>query len=170
MPRRRRRSGARSAAGPGANDAPFAVEIGFEPRIVGTQEFFDFPDGDDLAVAEHRDPVADGEQAVEIVRDHEHREAERFLQRGDEIVEIAGRNRIEARGRLVEEDDLRIERERARERHALGHAAREFGGVLVGGVLRQSDQLQFLRGQPVHHVLRQAAGARASASRCSAAP
>ena len=43
--------------------------------------------------------------------------------RADEFVEIAGRDRVEPGGRLVEEHDLGIERQSAGERHALGHAA-----------------------------------------------
>ena len=118
------------------------MKVGFEPWIVGLQEFFDFSDRRHLAVAEHRDPVADGEQAVEIVGHHEDGEAQRLLQRADEIVEVAGRDRIEARGRLVEKDDLGIERERARERDALGHAAGKLGREFVGRVLRQADELR----------------------------
>ena len=72
---------------------------------------------------EHRDPVADREQAIEIVGDHEHCQAQRLLQRADEIVEIAGRDWIEPRGRLVEEHDLRVERERPRQGNALRHPA-----------------------------------------------
>src|SRR5574337_3072 len=141
---------------PGARHAPLPMEIGFEPWIVGTQEFFNLSNGDDLAMAQHRDAVADGEQAVEVVGDHEDGEAKRLLQRGDEVVEIASRDRIEPGGRLVQKDDVGIERDGARERGALGHAARQLGWKLVGGVLRQADEVELLRRKPVHEGLRQA--------------
>ncbi len=105
-------------------------------------------------MAEHGDAVADGVEAVEVVGDHEDGEPERLLQRADEIVEIAGRDRIEPGGRLIEEHDLRVEGERSRQRDALRHAARQLGGEFVGRVLRESDQFEFLRHQPVEGVLR----------------
>ena len=43
---------------------------------------------------------------------------------------------------LVEEDDLRIERQRAGERCALDHAARKFGGQLVGGIGLEADEVE----------------------------
>ena len=135
---------------------PLTVEIGLEPRIVGKQELADRTGGDNLFMPKHRDPVADRKQAVEIVRDHEHSEAERLLQRADEIVEIAGGNRVEARGRLVEEHDLRIERERPRQRDALGHAAGQLGRQFVGSFRRQADERQLLQRESVERRLGQA--------------
>ena len=73
------------------------------------------PDRHHLAVGQRGDAVADRVQAVEVVGDHEHGEPERLLQRPDQRVEVAGGDRIEARGRLVEEHDLR-DRARARGR------------------------------------------------------
>ena len=68
-------------------------------------------------------------------------------------VEVAGGDRIEAGGRLVEEDDLRIERQRAGERHALGHAAGKLGGKLVGVARREADHLELGDGDLVHQPL-----------------
>ncbi len=56
----------------------------------------DRPFDHDPLVAEHRDAVADGEQAIEIVGDHEHREAERVAQARDERVEVLRADRIKA--------------------------------------------------------------------------
>ena len=47
------------------------------------------------------------------------------LARLDELPDLVGDARIEARGRLVEEHDLGIAEERLRELHALRHAVRE---------------------------------------------
>ena len=59
-----------------ADYAPLTVEIGFEPWVVGNQELTNWTGGDHLAMPEHRDPVADREQAIEIVGDHEHCQAQ----------------------------------------------------------------------------------------------
>ena len=78
----------------------------------------------DLAFAENRDPVADRMQAVEIMGYHKNRHCRSPLKGQDQLVEIAGADRIEARRWLVKKEDFRIERQRARERNALDHAAR----------------------------------------------
>ncbi len=70
-------------------------------------------------------------EAFQVVGHHEDREAERALQRPDQGVELRRRDRIEARGRLVEKDDLGIEGQGAGQRHALGHAAGKLRGKLV---------------------------------------
>ena len=56
-----------------------------------------------LPLAEHGDAVADRVEAVEIVGDHEHGQPQGRLQGRDELVELAGADRVEAGGRLVEE-------------------------------------------------------------------
>ena len=84
-----------------------------------------------LPSAMRGDAVADRVQAVEIVRHHEHGKAQRALQRLDQRVEFAAGDRVEAGCRLVEEQDFRIERQRARERDALGHAAGKLRRKLV---------------------------------------
>ena len=58
-------------------------------------------------------------------------------------------------GRLVEENDLGIERQRARQRGALDHAAGKFGRELSRRIARQADQLDLEQRQFVHQRLRQ---------------
>ena len=53
---------------------------------------------------------------------------------------------VERRGRLVHDDDLRLEGERHRDHHALAHAAGELVRVGVQPVGRDADQLEQLRG------------------------
>jgi hypothetical protein len=60
-----------------------------------------------------------------------------------------------ARGRLVEEEDFRVERERAGERGALDHAAREFGGQLVAGIGLQPDHFDLQHRQLVEQAVRE---------------
>ena len=80
-------------------------------------------DGDDLTGCQRRDAIADGVQAVEVVRHHEHCQAERLLQCLDQRIEFGGSDRVKARRRLVEENDFRVESKCAGKCHPLGHAA-----------------------------------------------
>ena len=70
----------------------------------------------------------------------------------DEVVDPRGVDRVEARRRLVVEDDLRVEGERAREADALLHSAGEVRGahVLDPG---QTDELERLRDARLDLVL-----------------
>ena len=64
--------------------------------MFGGEHRLDRTGGDDAAFGQHRDAVADRVQAVEIVGDHEHRQAQRPLQRADQLVEFGGADRVEA--------------------------------------------------------------------------
>jgi hypothetical protein len=115
------------------------------------------PDGDHFAVCEHRDPVADCVQRVEIVRDQEHAEAQRVPEAPDQRVEGGGADRVEAGRRLVEEQQVRIERERARNAGALLHAAGQLGGIFGARILGQADHGQLVGRDLVHQLLVDAA-------------
>ena len=67
-------------------------------------------------------------RTLEIVGDHEDREAEGALKRTDQSVELSGGDRIKSGRRLIQKHDVRIERQSAGEGDPLGHAAREGGG------------------------------------------
>src|SRR5262245_30150871 len=96
-----------------------AFEIVTDPRVLGRLEALDRSRGHDPAARERRHAVADAGEAVQVVRDHEDGETQRTLQRADQHIELAGRDRIEAGSRLVEEYDVRIEGQRPGERDAL---------------------------------------------------
>ena len=85
--------------------------------------------------------IGDAEDALELVRHEDDREPEGLRERQDQLVEIGRHHGIEAGRRLVEEDELGLERERAGDRGALLHAAGELGGELVGGAV-EADELQ----------------------------
>src|SRR5487761_2284444 len=132
-----------------------AVKIGPHPGMLGLKKFMHRSDGDDLAVGQRRNAITLGIHAGEIMGHHEHRQAQRSLQGLDQRVEIAGSDRIKARGRLGEKNDRRIERPRAGQRHTLGHAARQLGGKLVGVLRRQADHFKLGDRDLVHQRLRQ---------------
>ena len=98
-------------------------EIFLYPFVVQSQQFRNRSDRDHLPVGEHRDTVADGVERVEIVRDQEDGEAEPLAKLDDQLVEGGGADRIEAGGRLVEEQQLR-DRARARGRCRRASACR----------------------------------------------
>src|SRR6185437_13418926 len=104
----------RAAAGP--------PEIFLDPGIVDFHQLFQRTD-DDLFIDQYGDAVADRHQAVEIVRHHEDGKIETRPQILDQLVEGSGADRVEPSRRLVEEQQLRIERQRARQAGALLHAA-----------------------------------------------
>ena len=92
-------------------------------------------------------------------------------------VERRRRDRIEARRRLVEEQDRRIERHRARDAGALLHAAGELGGQMAGERLEPDqrqlhprDEVDRVVGQVRVHLERQAARSRAASSSRTARP
>ena len=73
-----------------------------------------------------------GTSYVYDVGDHEHRQAEQIPETPDQLVETARAQRIEPRGGLVEEEQLRVAHERAGHGEALlmGAAAQKFGMFL----------------------------------------
>ena len=85
---------------------------------------------------------------------HENGQPQSALQSRDQTVELARPNRIEAGGRLVQEHNLRIERQRARQRHPLGHAAGQFRGEFVANAGVQPDHVELGYRQLVEQVLR----------------
>ena len=65
-------------------------------------------DADEAPAREHGDPVAELEQLVEVGRDDERRAAAR-RELADQLAHGRGRLDVEPVGRLVEDDDLRVE-------------------------------------------------------------
>ncbi len=125
-----------------------------DPRVRIDQHFGHCADLDPV-VDQHRDSVGDGDEAVEIVRHHEHGETQAVLEVAHEAVEFVGGDGIKSGGRLVEEEQRRVERKRAREPRALAHAARKLGRILEAAVARQSDQCELEGAQLVEQRLRQ---------------
>src|SRR3546814_2410330 len=79
-------------------------------------------------------------------------EAHRIGQLADQFVELGGADRVEPRGRLVEEEQRGVERERACESGALDHPARQLGRKLGAGIGRQADHLDLIGGDLVEQI------------------
>ena len=81
---------------------------------------------DDPAEIHHRDAVGDVLHHREIVRDEDVGEAEPVLQIAQQIDDLRPDRDVERRDRLVADDELRLDRERAGDGDALALAAGEF--------------------------------------------
>ena len=106
-------------------------------RVV--EDAVDRPLLDDAAGVEHADAVAHARDHVEVVRDEEDARAELGAQRGDEVEHLRLDGRVEARRRLVEDEQRRVLGERHGDHHALLHAARELVRVAAHDAARVGD-------------------------------
>ena len=97
---------------------------------------------DDDAEIHHRDPVGDVLHHREVVRDEDVGEAEPVLQVAQQIEDLRADRDIERRDRLVADDQLRLDRERAGNRDALALAAGEFMRVAAREARLEPDQPQ----------------------------
>src|ERR1043165_1072892 len=95
------------------------------------------------AAVQKRDAVADGEGRLDVVRDDDGRHVQLRLQVDDHLVDLLRGDRVEAGGRLVVEDHLRLEHDGAGQADALAHAAGKVDRQEVLGV-RQVDELELL--------------------------
>ena len=68
--------------------------------MVERQQFIDCTDGDNLLVGEHRDPVTNGVQRIEIMGDQEHRQPQSLLQFLGQAIERGRANRIQPCGSI----------------------------------------------------------------------
>src|SRR5712692_1678772 len=91
-------------------------------------------DLDDPPLVEHGHRVGELEDLGDLVAHHDRGEPEPPVQLADQGVDRVDEDRIEPGGRLVEKDDGGLGDQGARDGHALAHAARHFGGVLVADV------------------------------------
>ena len=81
------------------------------------------PELDDLAEVHDRDAIGDVADEREVVRDEEVREPEVALERLEQVDDLRANRDVECRDGLVEDDELRVQRQRAREADALSLAA-----------------------------------------------
>ena len=92
------------------------------------------------AVGHQRDPVGEQDGLVHVVRDHEDGVACGVPHADELLLDAAARERVNLRERLVQQQHLRLDRERARDPDTLPHAA---------GKERRAF---LLRAVEVHHV------------------
>src|SRR5690606_6416815 len=78
-----------------------------------------WPDLDDTSAIHHGDDRSEKRHGDEIVRDDEIGNAEALLQPLQQVEDLRADRNVEGRGRLVEHDNFRLGRQRARYRDAL---------------------------------------------------
>src|SRR6185437_11469980 len=94
------------------------------------------------SVDDHADTIAGAEDGIEIVRDHDHRQPQLLLQVQHQLVELRRADRIEPGGRLIEEQQPGVERQRPRQGGPLDHASGKLRRIFprgVGGKTHQAD-------------------------------
>src|SRR5581483_9928565 len=94
-------------------------------------------------VDDHTDAVAGAEDGVQIVRDHHHGQPQLLLQVQHQLVELRRADGIQPGGRLIEEQQPRVERQRPRQGGPLDHASRELGRIFLRGVGGKPHQANF---------------------------
>src|SRR5438874_6051656 len=77
-------------------------------RLLGESQLLRRAYLDDASVVQHRHHVADVERAADVVADHHARHSELLAGPDDHVVNALRRERVEAGGRLVVEDDLGV--------------------------------------------------------------
>src|SRR5215210_5319580 len=106
----------------------FRSHEGTDQLVVAPLELRRCTARDDPALVQHQQLIANVPRTWNVVRHHDQRGSALPLQTGKQIVYLAGGNWIEPGTRLVNQEDPRIERQRARESGALLHSTREVGG------------------------------------------
>jgi hypothetical protein len=108
---------------------------------------------DHLAQVQHRDPIGHGEDVVQVVGDHEHREAV-VTQVPDQLEHHRRLRHTERCGGFVHDDQLGVPHHRPGHGHRLPLAARKRADRLADGADRRHLQArQGLGGRPLHGVL-----------------
>src|SRR5215213_8081569 len=97
---------------------------------------------DDVAVVDEDDPVAHLAREPHLVGHDGHRHAV-AREVAHDVQHLPDHLRVQRRGRLVEEHELGLHRQRPGDRHPLLLAAREVGGVRIG-LLGDADALEQL--------------------------
>ena len=100
------------------------------------------PDLDELALVHDRDLVGHRPHDGEVVRDEEVREPEVALEVLEQVEDLRLDGDVQRRDRLVADDQLRVQRERAGDADALALAARELVRVAVRVVRVEADDLE----------------------------
>ena len=78
---------------------------------------------DDAALMHDHDPVGDLGDDAKIMGDQQHAHPALTLEPGDQLEDLALRGDVERRGRLVGDQQMRFQRHRHRDHHALALSA-----------------------------------------------
>ena len=102
----------------------------------------------DVRVVHDDDLVGDVHRLLLVVRDEDGRDVLLLVQPAQPDAQLLADGRVERAERLVEQQHARLDRERARERHALALAARELRRVAIGEAAELHEREQLLDALP----------------------
>src|SRR6185312_6133327 len=122
-----------------------AVDELIDVRIPGVVDLARLAVPDDAAFVDHGDAVGDLARARHVMRDRDRGRAEILDAFDDEIVDYIAHDRIEAGGRLVEDDDLGLGGDGAGEANALLHAARQLGWTQLADFGAKPDRAELFQ-------------------------
>ena len=105
------------------------------------------PELDDAAEIHHGDAVADMRDHADVVRHEQQGQPEFALQVVEQVEHLGADRHVERRDRLVGDDDLRRERQRARDAEALALAAGQFVRIAAAMLGVQPDAAPAARGR-----------------------
>src|SRR5262249_19291788 len=151
-----RRGSGNRREGPRAAGEPHRPEVLLQDRMASPGRLIERADELETPLVEECDPGGHGPRGHDVVGHDDGRRLQPDVQVDDELGDLLGSHGVESRRRLVVEDDLRLEGDRAREGHALPHAARELRGHLPLDA-GQVDHVQLL-GDRRRDFLRRLAG------------
>ena len=120
-----------------------AVEELLDHRLLAGEQHLARAEHDKLAAEQHAQVVGHGAGRTDVVRDDQERRVGLRVEVDDQLVQVGDADRVEAGVRLVEQDDLGIEDEGAREAGTLAHTAGDLTGQLLLGAL-EADHLHLL--------------------------
>ena len=98
----------------------------------------------DLTEIHHRDPVGDVLDHLEVVRDEKVGQTQLLLEVLHEVDDLGLDRDVERRDRLVADDELRLDRQRARDADALPLPARELVRIARDRLAPKAAEIQEL--------------------------
>ena len=106
------------------------------------EKFGGAPDLQKVPILQHRDPVAESNRLVNVVRDHDQGLLEMAFESEKVALELVPSDRVECPEGFVKQDDARVSREGSRKSHALSLPTGQFDGV----------PRSIPRGVEIHHL------------------
>ena len=98
---------------------------------------------DQVLAVEHADVVRHGTHDIDVVRHDQDGGVDLGVDVDQQLAQVGGTHRVQAGVRLVDEDDLRVEHQRAGQAGTLLHTAGDLAGELVLGA-HQAHHLELL--------------------------
>ena len=117
------------------------VEELLDHRLLGGQQHLAGTEHDQLLAEQHADVVGHGAGDVDVVRHDQHGRVDLGVDIDQQLGQIRGTHRIQTGVRLVAQDDLRVQHQRAGQAGTLAHTAGDLTGELVP-VIGHTDELE----------------------------